>query len=319
MTVSVTLMFPGQGSQYAGMGKNLTGDSARYMEIADKVLGHSLSSLMMDGPEEELKLTHNAQPAILVHSLALLERLLPELRSRGITISGVMGHSVGEYAALVAAGALGFEDAIKAVRLRGLYMQEAVPPSVGKMIAIMRSDEASVRRACEAASTPDSQVMPANFNGPDQIVISGHAEACTRAVEWLTANSPGKFRSIELNVSAPFHSGLMRPAALKLAQAFAQFRFHPTKLPYIANIDAREYPAGTDPVTVQKNLVDQVAGSVLWAQRVLKLPSGSKCFEVGPGKVLAGLVKKINPDIQVLSLDQGPSDATSGLIQEFLA
>ena len=301
---SVTLLFPGQGAQHVGMGDKLREDeSFKLFSIADNILGYKLSILCAHGPDSELQLTENAQPAILTHSIALFQKLLPILKSKNIGIDKVLGHSVGEYAALVAAGAINFEDAVKAVHLRGKYMQEAVPTGKGKMIAIMRSSEEMVREACKTVSTESSKVMPANFNEPNQIVISGDADACDKAVKWLE-DSSDRLRSIELKVSAPFHSSLMVPAAEKLKKHLDSINFRSVDLPYIANVDALIYKAGTTATTVKDNLYKQVCGSVLWSQSIMKIPEDTLCIEVGPGKVLAGLVRKINPKIKVIPLDK---------------
>ncbi len=312
MTKSVTLLFPGQGSQYVGMGKNLEGHSSfALFENANKALNYNLSKIMFEGPEDDLKLTENTQPAILNHSIALFLKTKEFLDSKGIKIDRVLGHSVGEYAALVAAGVLSIEDATKAVHLRGKYMQEAVPVGTGKMFAILKVPEDVVRRACLESSKPNSEVMPANFNDPSQIVISGESEACLRAVNWLSENYKEAHRAMELNVSAPFHSSLMKPAADKLMLEFQNFKWSENKIPYIANIDATEYSIGTSPEIVQKNLFLQAYGSVLWTQSIEKLSDDTICLEVGPSKVLMGLVRKINKNIKVIPMDK--DDAFSEL------
>ena len=304
MVKSVTLLFPGQGSQYVGMGANLKDENSfSLFTDADKVLGYPLSKICFDGPEEDLKLTENTQPAIVTHSCVLLEKLKELLADKEIKIDRVLGHSVGEYAALVAAGVLSHADAIKAVHFRGKFMQEAVAPGVGKMAAIMRVPEELVVQACQEASKDDSIVMPANFNDPSQTVISGSAEAVDRAIKWLGENFEGRMRAIELKVSAPFHCSLMKPAASKLKIAFLEITFNKNTIPYIANIDAKEYEKGTKTTKIQENLISQVEGSVRWLQSIQNLEDDTLCIEVGPGKVLAGLVKKINPNIRVISLD----------------
>jgi [acyl-carrier-protein] S-malonyltransferase len=301
MGKSVTLLFPGQGSQYVGMGKNLNQD---LFDKGNEILGYDLKKLMHEGPEDELKLTHNTQPAILKHSVTLYNHLMEFLDQHNIKVDRVLGHSVGEYAALVAAGVLSPYDAIHAVHLRGKFMQEAVPVGMGKMFAILKVPANIVEEACKSASKPGSEVMPANFNDPSQIVISGESEACARAVAWLTENFKEAHRAMELNVSAPFHSSLMKPAADQLKEAFSHFKWHENKVPYIANINATEYAAGTDPQTIMDNLYHQAYGPVLWTQSIEKLPADTICVEVGPGKVLMGLVRKINKDIKVISLDK---------------
>ncbi len=301
MSKSVTLLFPGQGSQYVGMGKNL--DHSIFNK-GNEVLGYDLKKIMHEGPEEELKLTHNTQPAILKHSVALYNQLNEFLTKHNIKVDRVLGHSVGEYAALVAAGVLSPYDAIHAVHLRGKFMQDAVPVGCGSMYAILKVPQKIIEEACSVSSRPNSEVMPANFNDPTQIVISGEKEACKRAVLWLSENYKEAHRAMELNVSAPFHSSLMKPAAEKLKTAFANFRWHENKIPYIANIDALEYPIGTNPETIIDNLFKQAYGPVLWTQSIEKLSPGTICVEVGPGKVLMGLVRKINKDIKVVCLDK---------------
>lgn len=301
MVKSVTLLFPGQGSQYVGMGKNL--DQSLF-DKGNEILGYDLKKLMHEGPEEELKLTHNTQPAILKHSITLFNHLLPVLQKHNVKIDRVLGHSVGEYAALVAAGVLSPYDAIHAVHLRGKYMQDAVPVGMGKMFAILKVPAEIIEKACKEVSRPGSEVMPANFNDPSQIVISGESAACERAVKWLAENYTEAHRAMELNVSAPFHSSLMKPAADKLKDAFSKFKWHENKVPYIANINATEYGAGTNPETIINNLYHQAYGPVLWTQSIEKLPSDTICLEVGPGKVLMGLVRKINKDIKVIPLDK---------------
>jgi [acyl-carrier-protein] S-malonyltransferase len=306
MVKSVTLLFPGQGSQYVGMGKSL---DHTLFDKGNEVLGYDLKKIMHEGPEDELKLTHNTQPAILKHSITILNHLLPILEKHNVKIDRVLGHSVGEYAALVAAGVLSPYDAIHAVHLRGKYMQEAVPVGKGKMFAILKVPADIVEKACKESTQPGSEVMPANFNDPSQIVISGESEACLRAVKWLTENFTEAHRAMELNVSAPFHSSLMKPAADQLKNAFSKFKWHENKIPYIANIDAKEYGAGTNPETIINNLYHQAYGPVLWTQSIEKLPADTLCLEVGPGKVLMGLVRKINKDIKVVTLDKEESFA----------
>jgi [acyl-carrier-protein] S-malonyltransferase len=305
MTKSVTIIFPGQGAQYVGMGKNLEGDASfENLSKADKALGFSISKIMLEGPEEDLTLTQNTQPAILTHSIALFEKAAAILNEKGIKIDRVLGHSVGEYAALVAAKSLDFEDAVRAVNMRGKFMQEAVPAGLGKMIAVMKVSEEKIRECCAAVSVENNEVMPANFNEPNQIVISGHAEACDRAVKWLEENIEDAHRCVELKVSAPFHSSLMKPAAEKLKTELEKIEFKKSFVPYIANIDAKEYGADTDPKIVKENLVKQVDGSVLWTHSIQSLPDDTICIECGPGRVLMGLLRKINRNIKVISLDK---------------
>lgn len=305
MSKSVALLFPGQGSQYVGMGKNLEGTPGfNLLAKADQALGFKISTLMLEGPEDELKLTMNTQPAIVAHSLGLWQNLMPVLEQHEAKVALVAGHSVGEYAALAAAGSFTSEDAIKLVHWRGKYMQEATPIGVGKMFAILKLEQSLVEKACLEASTSSETVTPANFNDPHQIVISGHASACERAVQWLKENAPSPHRAVELNVSAPFHSPLMRPAAEQMNELLNQTEVRPNHTPYIANIDAQVYGENTPPGAIITNLVAQIAGSVRWTQSIQKLAPGTLCIEVGPGRVLAGLIRKINPELEVISLDK---------------
>lgn len=315
--MGVTLVFPGQGAQYVGMGQNLQSISEckNIFTIADNVSHQSISNLCFNGPEENLKLTENTQPAIVTHSVALFKRLETILKEKQIKIDRVLGHSVGEYSALVATGALDFSDAVKAVHHRGKYMQEAVPAGKGKMYAILRVPSDIVAKACEQSSTQLCQVMAANFNEPTQTVISGHAEACEKAVKWIEENFEGRSRAMELQVSAPFHSSLMAPAEEKLSQYLTNVEFKSNQIPYIANIDATEYSSETDGSTIKQNLVKQVCGSVLWSQSIASLPSDTVFIEVGPGKVLTGLNKKINKEFRTYALD---TDTGFDGLMEFL-
>ncbi len=321
MTKQVTLLFPGQGSQYVGMGKKLEGLPAfTYFQQADAALEFPLTKLCLEGPVENLKLTQNTQPAIFTYSFALFTELSGFLKQENIQIQQVLGHSVGEYAALAAADVFSFAEAVKTVHLRGKFMQEAVPVGKGKMIALLKLEESLVRKACEAASQKDSQVQPANFNDPGQIVISGHAEACDRAVKWLQENNEGRFRAVELPVSAPFHSSLMQPAAEQMQKVLEGMTVRPSKLPYIANIDAKLYPAESSAEVIKENLRRQICGSVLWTQSIVQLPADSLLIEVGPGKILKNLVKKIRPELKTISLDDKETlDAAYQAINQELA
>ncbi len=298
---SIAVLFPGQGSQYVGMGKDLDTD---LFQKANEVLGFSLSTLCLEGPVEELKLTHNTQPAIVTHSVAIWNKLQNFLKENNQEASCVLGHSVGEYAALVAAGTLSFEDAVKAVNLRGKYMQEAVPVGAGKMYAVLRLSAEIVGKACEAATTAEEPVEAANFNSPEQVVISGSAQGCQNAIKWLEENSGEKrIRAMELPVSAPFHCSLMKPAEEKLAAHLASLNFQENQIPYVANIDAKLYAKGTAGSVIRDNLIQQVCGSVRWLQSIQTLPKDTLFIECGPSKVLEGLVKKIRPEAQIVSLD----------------
>jgi [acyl-carrier-protein] S-malonyltransferase len=299
--MKVTLVFPGQGTQYVGMGK-VFADFA-WFERANTATGYDLKQMMLEGPAEHLKLTENTQPAIVAHSLMLFDKLKVLLENKKIEIEQVLGHSVGEYAALAAAGVLSFEEAVRAVHYRGKFMQEAAPAGKGTMYAILKQDEAVIREACAAASNEDETVQPANYNDPSQIVISGDKIACENAIRLMEQKTQGRVKAIELQVSAPFHCSLMKPAEIKLKKVLEEITFRPLQYPYIANIDARKYDTHTDPKTIRENLLQQVCGSVLWTQSIQALPDHTVVIETGPGKVLAGLIKKINPNIKVISLD----------------
>ncbi len=302
--MKVTLVFPGQGSQYVGMGKNFLGTNQEVVfETANTSLGYSIKNMMLEGPESDLKLTENTQPAIVTHSILLLEKLKPILIQKNIHIERVLGHSVGEYAALVAAGAIDFKDAVKAVHYRGKYMQEATPVGKGTMWAILKQSEEIIREACKLASTETEKVSPANFNEPNQTVISGDKPACDRAIKIMEEKTGGRVKAIELQVSAPFHCPLMKPAEIKLKNILENIKFQALSIPYVANVDAFEYASGTNEDKIRSNLLEQVCGSVLWSQSIAKLAKETVIIEVGPGKVLAGLIKKINPEIKVISLD----------------
>lgn len=299
--MKVTIVFPGQGTQYVGMGK-IFSDFA-FFARANTATGYDLKKLMLEGPAEDLKLTKNTQPAIVAHSLMLFDKLQDLLSKKNIQIERVLGHSVGEYSALAAAGVMSFEEAVRAVHFRGKYMQEAVPEGKGAMYAILKQDEATIIEACEAASNSEEKVSPANFNEPAQIVISGDKFACERAIRLMEEKTGARVKAIELQVSAPFHCALMKTAELKLKNVLNEINFQKPKFHYIANIDGKEYSTETDPEIIKENLLKQVCGSVLWTHSIQSLPSDTTIIECGPGKVLAGLIKKINPNLKVLSLD----------------
>lgn len=299
--MKVTVVFPGQGTQYVGMGKVFS-DFA-YFDRANTATGYDLKKMMLEGPADDLKLTENTQPAIVAHSLMLFDKLQNLLTLKNISIERVLGHSVGEYAALASAGVMTFEEAVKAVHYRGKYMQEAVPAGKGTMYAILKQEEATIIEACKAASTEEEKVSPANFNEPSQIVISGDKFACERAIRLMEEKTGARVKAIELQVSAPFHCALMKPAELKLKPVLDGINFKSPKFNYIANVDAKEYGTDTTPETIKENLLLQVCGSVLWTQSIQKLSDDTVIIECGPGKVLAGLIKKINPNLKVISLD----------------
>lgn len=299
--MKVTVVFPGQGTQYVGMGGVFSAHA--HFGAANHATGYDLKKMMLEGPIEDLKLTENTQPAIVTHSLIMFEHLKNILDKKNIQIERVLGHSVGEYAALAAAGVIEFSDAVKAVHYRGKYMQAAVPEGKGTMYAILKQPEATIIEACAAASNSIESVSPANFNEPNQIVISGNKAACETAIRLMGEKTNDRVKAIELQVSAPFHCALMKPAEQKLKAVLDQITFHPLKIPYVANIDATEYDLNTSPNTIKENLLKQVCGSVLWTHSIKKLSDDTLIIECGPCKVLAGLIKKINPNLKVISLD----------------
>jgi [acyl-carrier-protein] S-malonyltransferase len=299
----IVVIFPGQGSQYVGMGKNLNANALSYFDRANEALGFNLKEICFNGPEEKLKLTENTQPAIITHSLALFSELENICHTNKIQIQAVLGHSVGEYAALAAAQVLSFENAIKAVHLRGRFMQEATPVGVGKMFAIMRVPAEILKEACELNSNEEQQCMPANFNEPGQIVISGHAKACENTIAWLEENYKQVFKAVELSVSAPFHCSLMKPAEAELAKTLNDIPFAKNTVPYVANVNGQLYAATTNEAIIKENLIKQVCSSVLWYQSIQNFSEDTLFVECGPSRVLAGLNRKINNKFKTISLD----------------
>jgi [acyl-carrier-protein] S-malonyltransferase len=295
--MSIAFVFPGQGSQAVGMGRGLFEafpESRAVYEEADAALGLALSRLCFEGPESELQLTANTQPALLATSVAALRPLV----NRGVRPEWVAGHSLGEYTALVAAGAIDLADAVRTVRRRGEYMQEAVPVGVGAMAAILGLDLAAAEEACREAAGGEV-VSPANINSPGQVVIAGHAAAVERAA--ALCRSRGAKRAVKLPVSAPFHCALMKPAQDRLASELAKVPFRDPVVPLVNNVDARVVRDG---VACRDGLVRQVSGAVRWQESVeLLAREGVDVFvEVGPGTVLGGLVRKIVRDARVLNV-----------------
>jgi [acyl-carrier-protein] S-malonyltransferase len=283
-------LFPGQGSQATGMGKALADAypaARRVFEEADDALGSAISRLCFAGPDEQLKLTQNTQPALLTVSTAALA----VLRENGRTADYVAGHSLGEYSALVAAGSLDFADAVRLVRNRGIYMQEAVPPGVGAMAALLKLPDGKLEGVLQQAAQGEV-VSAANLNSPDQVVIAGHAGAVARAIE--LAKAAGARRAVLLPVSAPFHCALMTPAQERLGHDLDAITFLDLATPLVNNWQAREIRTGDD---ARRGLFEQVPNPVRWVETVRYLASQgvTRCIEVGAGGVLTGLLRSIDP------------------------
>ncbi len=298
MSGGLALLFPGQGSQAVGMGKALCDASPAARAVfdeADKALGFPLSRLCFEGPEEDLKLTANTQPAILTHSVAAFEDLRARFPERLEGAAFAAGHSLGEYSANVAAGALAFGEAVRLVRERGRFMQEAVPAGVGAMAAIVGLAPGEVEAACREAAQGES-VSPANYNSPEQTVIAGHAAAVARASEGCLAR--GAKRAIPLPVSAPFHCALMSPAREKMRPLLEKAAFAEARWPIVTNVDAAPEKAGA---ALRDALVRQIDSPVRWVETVQRLARDGvdRALEIGPGNVLAGLARRIEKGIKV--------------------
>lgn len=296
--MKLAYIFPGQGSQYVGMGKSLSENFKAAKETfdeADEALGFSISGLCFNGPEAGLKLTSNTQPAILTTSIAALRVLSSETPLRPSVLTG---HSLGEYTALVASEVLTFPDAVRLVTARGRFMDEAVPAGTGAMAAILGMQKDKVEQLCKE-SAKGEVVAPANFNCPGQIVISGNTDAVNRAVE--LAKSWGA-KAVPLAVSVPSHSPLMEPAGIRLAKELEKIHVKDLKYPVISNADAEPYPSKDN---VASLLIKQLSRPVRWEESVARAVSaGVETFiEIGPGKVLCGLLKRINKELKSFNVE----------------
>lgn len=295
----LAFIFPGQGAQFAGMGKELADGFTVAREIfaeANEALGFDLTRLCFEGPEDDLKLTANTQPAILTTSIAALRVVQAET---GLQPAFTAGHSLGEYAALVCAGALSFADAVRTVRQRGTFMQEAVPVGTGAMAAMLGIERDELVAICAEAAQGEV-VSPANFNSPGQIVIAGHAGAVSRAIE--IAKGRGYRKAMLLPVSAPFHCALMQPAAERLRQVLDGIAVSAPQMPVVSNVEALP---NADGGRVRDLLVSQVCAPVRWEESIQKMTElgVTRFIEIGPGKVLSGLVKRIAKDVEIANVE----------------
>lgn len=300
----VAFVFPGQGSQTVGMCKAFYDEYAvarRVFEEADEALGFSITKMCFEGPESDLRLTYNTQPAILTASTACAA----VLKEKGISCEVAAGHSLGEYSALVNTGAMAFADAVRIVRKRGQFMQEAVPVGEGSMAAVLGLESDKIVEICQAVEAEGGEAVQAvNFNCPGQVVIAGAVNAVNKAVEALKA--AGAKRAVLLPVSAPFHSSLMQPASERLAEVLAPIEIKDITIPVVANVTAKEVTSGAE---IKELLVKQAAMPVLWETSVRNMVAdGVDTFvEVGPGKVLTGFTKKIAKGLPALNIEDPAS------------
>ena len=302
--MSRAIIFPGQGSQSVGMGRGLASqypEAREVFEAVDDALGEKLSAVIWNGPDEELTLTENAQPALMAVSLATFR----VLENQGFNLSNhadyVAGHSLGEYSALAASGALTLADTAKLLRIRGKAMQQAVPVGVGAMAALLGPDFDTVVEIAAKASTDEQICSAANDNAPGQVVISGSAAAVARAID--LAKEAGAKRAVELPVSAPFHCSLMSPAADAMRDALADVEISAPQIPIVTNVTAASC---SDPEEIRSRLVEQVTGSVRWRESVewLCQNNGTELVEVGSGKVLTGLARRINRELVASAINE---------------
>jgi len=297
----IACVFPGQGSQYVGMGQELYDQFAAAKDVFDEandVVGFDLAKLCFEGDQRELSLTVNAQPALLTTSIAAFRVLNSE---KGLEPDFVAGHSLGEYTALVVNGAISFKDAVHSVRKRGEFMQDAVPVGIGAMAAVLGLDSGQVDEICKQVSQNGNAASPANLNAPGQTVISGNKEAVERASD--IAKSSGAKRVVPLDVSAPFHCSLMKPAAEKLSEILDHVQFNEMSVPVVTNCNAA---LTNDPSKLKGLLIDQVTSPVRWFESVETLHKlhCTRFIEVGPKNVLAGLIKRTVSDVSVNNFEK---------------
>ena len=292
----VAFLFPGQGAQFAGMGKDVAErfpEARALYDRADQVLGFGLSKICFEGPEDRLTATDISQPAILVTSLAVLAALRTTEAGKALKADAAAGLSLGEYTALVAAGAIGFDDAVRLTNLRGRFMQEACDAQAGGMVSLLGVDEAGAEKICEAARAAGT-IWPANYNSPGQIVVSGVKAACDRVAE--IAESLGAQRAVPLVVAGGFHSPLMSPAREKLAPELRRLQIQKLDFPVVANVTGGYY---SDAASAADLLTKQVDGAVRWQQGIARLIADGfdRFYEIGPGRVLTGLLKRIDRQV----------------------
>lgn len=315
--MTTAFIFPGQGSQAVGMGKALFDKvpAARAVfEEVDEALGEKLSAITFEGPEDVLTRTRNAQPALMAVSIAALRALEGEGVSVKAHAAFVAGHSLGEYSALAAAGSFAVGDAARLLRTRGEAMQKAVPEGVGAMAALIGLDLPTAEEVAKEAATADEVCEVANDNAPGQVVVSGHRAAVERAT--ILAKNKGARRALMLSVSAPFHCALMEPAAEVMANALAGTKIHPPVVPLVPNVTAAPL---SDPTEIRQRLIEQVTGTVRWRESTTWLAANgvTRFVEIGSGKVLAGLSKRIAPDAKAVSI--GTPEEVRAIAEELRA
>jgi [acyl-carrier-protein] S-malonyltransferase len=300
--MKTAFIFPGQGSQYVGMAKEFVEqfpESKEVFEAASSVLGYDLLQLCLQGPVEKLNLTENTQPAILIASIAMLR----PLERRGLKANAAAGHSLGEYTAITAAGGFDFKDAVALVQKRGRYMQEAVPQGAGMMAAVLGMERQDVEKTCLEASK-NGIVGPANYNSPGQIVIAGEKKAVEKAIE--LAKASGAKKVVPLSVSVPSHCGMMNEAGKRLAHELEKVNINDLRIPIVNNADAKFLRTAAE---LKPSLIRQISSPLYWEDSIKNMVAdGYDTFiEIGPGKVLSGLVKRIAKDARVLNVEDGKS------------